>query len=206
MTDDRHYFQPQIPHLAIRGLDVKGALEAKLAAETQLGITLADLTDPEYFFLRGGRLMRGAITVPAVAAQQGFASFVNGSGGSTICIVDAITIQNTGAAIAVFVAGLGSAVAAITINVLPAIADDRQLTAASVVAIQGGQNAAPVLPPISDNLSGQINTRVEIPGPWMITGNQLLNVICTTVNTPFTVTYRWRERPIGKSEQSKPFP
>lgn len=161
------------------------------------------MTAPEYVVPGLGRLMSGRVTQPAVAAQQGFAHLAENSlGAQVLAVVESITIINLAAAVNSFTVGIAPVQGAYGTAGTVAYRDGRSPVAAvSTFNPLAGTSAAPA------GVGGEghavaAGLSLTIQGPWVLTSgqNQTLEILANSVNAAFTCSFRWRERPILKSE------
>lgn len=191
---------PGLANAIIRALAIQGDYPAEIEPKYSMGIQVEDLTNPEYWFLRGGKRYASCRVAAAVAGQQSFIQLNGGITGDSVMIVERIAITNDAVANVPYTLGLGTAVAAGAQNNLMCQADDRHRQIGYATFISGA-SAAPVLPAPNPLYVRVPNSGfLVIEGPWIITGNLSLNVICNTVNTVCAVNFWWRERKLLKSE------
>ena len=195
--------QPELSEQTMRALELKADLPQYVEAKYQLGVTVQDWTLPEYWWLRRGRTYRsGGVTGP-VAAQLSYQTLNLVSGplpGTQMAIVDSVLISNTTAAAGQYQAYLATpAVLGGLINAQQA--DDRQVGPPAFEVRGNSAVAAPV------SLASQVNVFIpagstfKLDGPWILTGNAMLVVLCLTVNTSVAVTIQWKERAMLTSER-----
>jgi hypothetical protein len=193
----------------MRAFALKGDLPDVLDAQTQVGITLADLTLPEYFYGVRGKHVRYTVTQPALAANISGAWLGLATGFDQILCVDELRIW-TGTAQDVLIALQTLAFTAGNQSNNGMVVDDRYSVGAFAGAggfgsatVFAGNRAGPVVIGGCERVRCQLNTMLILKGPYIITGgggNPGLAVQGTTVNTDLTVTYVVRERTGIKTE------
>jgi hypothetical protein len=192
--------QPDLGEQLFRSLDLKGDLPQQLDPTFASSLTVEDLTRPEFWWLRRGRLFSSGAFIAAVAGQQSFASLapINTPG---LAIVERVYVGSNGGP-AVSLCGLGPAVAAGTVQQVN-VNDDRNGLVAqpSLLALTTGTSAAPTPPNNGISFVTPSAATVVLEGPWILTGNQNLVVLHITPNIPLTVGFKWRERAIQNNER-----
>lgn len=196
--------QPEYSEQAQRALDLKADLPLRFVdSGLSLSVQVDDFTRPEFAWLRRLRTWRNGGTVGPVAAQFSYATLNLTAGvaaGTQLCVVDSVMISNQAAVALQYVIYLATpAVLGALINPQPA--DDR-LTGRPVFECRGNSAAAA---PVS--LYSQVTFNIQagdvqiIPGPWVLTGNAMLVVQNTTLNSALQVGFFWRERLMMSSEK-----
>lgn len=164
---------------------------------------LLDMAAPEYVVPGLGRLLSGRVTATAVGAQQGFAHLVENSlGAQVLAVVESITIINLAAATNSFTVGIAPVQGVYGTTGVVAARDGRMpITTVSTFLPTAGTAGAPA------GVNGEghavaAGLSLTIPGPWVLASgqNQTLEVLSNSVNAAFTTSFRWRERPILRSE------
>jgi len=163
---------------------------------------------PEWEYLFGGRLMRGASTVAAVAAQKGASALQNGGNTRVLGVVQEITICTSGTA-AFNIAVTGASLAT---GDTSRYMDGRSLDYVTTAAARGSlrvshaTTAGSFITAAKTFWSGQIASNVPfvVPGPivlWSDTATSTgVTVECSSTNQTFFVNWKWRERSIDPGE------
>jgi hypothetical protein len=210
--------QPDLSERLMRALGLKGTLPQFLDRKFSPGVTVEDLTKPEYSWLRRETLWEAGQAVPAVAADFGVGTVGPKSGmagRTTIFVVEQVTLSNTAATATslrfglISTANIGSA--APTGSGAPR--DDRYAGAAvnqSVAGVgSGSNNASPTtFTSTSFVLLAAGQTLGPFPGPWVLTNGVgptaasqvLFGVWGTEINKAFSFHVVWRERLMLSSE------
>lgn len=199
----------------MRALALKGELPSYTGGEFDPSITVLDLTDPEYAWLRRVTRLSQGIGLPAVAAQFSQAAFAPvATAARVLAVVEAIIITNpNGAGMGVQfdsqpVATIGAAAAvpksslddrAIPFNQLQPTPAFGWVGATAAASITGLGSIVVALPAFSSLL---------IPLNWVFTNRVVLStpapshliVSSRVVNLELHVAAIWRERPLLASE------
>lgn len=207
--------QAELAELLMRSLGLKGALPQFLDGRFSPEVLVADLTAPEYKYLRRETSWTAGQSVAAVAANFSIAAIGprNPQLSRFVAVVERIIVSNNSAAALNFRYGLVStAQASVAVATNGAPRDDRFAATGlnqSVMATgQANQVGNPVTftatPVISLPAGGSIV--VETPfvltgGPGPTAGDQVLCAVWNAiVNQPLEVTFDWRERVPVQSE------
>jgi hypothetical protein len=188
---------PDYPDVMMRALRLKGQLPELVDPAMQIGFTLDDFTQTEFWWLRRGLRWVSGGTAAAVAGQQGFLTL--GLGPGLIGIVDAIVV---GAAVntrfGVVPAGGGLSGGA---NV-GVFAQDSRMSSGTVTStvVQIGANAA-AIPGGAFLFNCPANQSVIIPVKSVLVGNAaLLAIQSGTANQAVDFAIAWHERPVFQEE------
>jgi hypothetical protein len=196
--------QPEIAEAAQRALSMKGQLPTETDQRYGLGVTVADLTDPEYWWLRRGTRWGVGVNTGAVAAQFSIACLQTQSVApqAALVILDEVIICNAGVA-GTFSFGVQWTGPGFALTSTPNVADGRQLQAAFTPYAQagGGTNAVSQIQASQPAVQLAANSFISVKGPFIlggkdngITGTDRFIVQNNTVNNNMLVTFLWRER------------
>jgi hypothetical protein len=208
--------QPDLAEQYMRALALKGELPSYTGGEFDPSITVADLTDPEYLWLRRVARLSQGVTIAAVAAQFSQAGFTAIAGANRVlAVIESLIITNSTAGGLTFmvdsqpVATLAAAAAntpksalddrAIPFNALQPTPNFGWVTATAAAEITGLGRIIVAIPS---------NTTIILPLNWVFTARTVLNtpapssllVQCGTVNNAFHAAVVWRERALLASE------
>lgn len=169
----------------------------------QLGVTVDDFTQPEFWYLRKGEL--GSLFVPAsaVAAQVCYAQLQPAAG--KLVVVTAFTVVNYGVLFTVcnygFAIGEGGGTVA---SGLPR--DDRNLPGQLGSTVRYGATAAPIIPNGGQVLVG-VNQSIRTECEFVMTSPTKLaspfnvfKVLGSQLNQRLDITIEWRERALLPTE------
>lgn len=209
--------QPDLAEQYMRALALKGQLPAYTGAQFEPSITVLDLRDPEYLWLRRTTRLSQGIVLAAVAAQFSQAAFLPIAGAArAIAVVEQLILTNsTATATTVFVdsqpvSGLTAAPGvpksalddrALPFNQLQPTPSFGWLSATAAAAIVGTGAMLIGLP---------AGSSVILQGGWVFTARvpntipapSALLVSCGTVNQSIHAAAIWRERAMAASEGS----
>lgn len=203
---------PDYGEQLMRALGLKGDIPSYIAPELIATLQVDDLSRGEYAWLRRTARFQVGGTVVAVAGQFGIWTFFgqNNANRNLMGIVDSLSIGNPGAAaITVSFAGVTfTGVGGVTPNRFGQNLDDRQfLNVQSAFAGGVGANAVNPTPAQACLYVVPAGGSLDIPQlPVILTNvpfttfNPSLLVVCSAVNTAFTVAMSWRERQVLDSE------
>ena len=193
----------------MRAFAVKGKLPDTFSLDTQCGVTIADLTLPEYFWGMRGRHVRYTIAQPALAANISACVLGYNDPFQTIACVDEIRIWSGTAQLVRVGLGVVPFTAGQQQN-NGMVVDDRYSVGAFAGAggfgsgiVLGGSRAGPVVFAGDEQIRVQLNTMLILKGPYILTGPGTgpgLYVQGTTVNADLNVTFVVRERVGIKTE------
>lgn len=219
MPQEMTIMVPEFAEVIMRALALKGDLPRELLAEFQLGLQVADFSDPsEWSWLRRTILYDGGCTVAAVAAQFGIAVFATRVGLSSnqrqvLAVLDQVILTNTAAAAMTFEYGVTLSGTGIADPNRQAYAKDDRGTSptfatnTSAFAVGSGSNAAPPLGSSHAIVSLAPGASISLKGPWMLTNRDTgafrsaFLVQAGTVNQAFVAAFTWRERVLNDSER-----
>lgn len=206
--------QPDIAGRLSRALALKGELPQFTEQDYNLGITVEDLTRPEFNWLRREARYFGGTQVGAVAAQFSqitFSTLVAGTRG--LAVVEKIVLSNITGAANGFIVGMsltGGSVIAPTLNAAPG--DDRVGIAPGgfgpgMFGVGFGTSAGtPIAAPTFTTIQLPANESFVLEGPWVLTGapigiaRSILVVTSTQVNVAIAASFYWRERSLLATE------
>jgi hypothetical protein len=186
----------------VRALGIRGDYPMAVQPALGVGCQLLDLEGPEYWYLRGGRRFHQGINLGATAAQFAFVELVPVFGGK-IFVIEELLISGAAGTFAGI--AFGSAVAAGTLR-QGHPSDDRSpvpvvpTSVGSGLAFNFGFNATPVVPAANAQIA--LNPTYQRFGPFILSGNANLTIICSNVNTALQVYAHWRERNALPSERA----
>lgn len=196
--------QANVPEGLMRALAMQGALPDIIDPMIQLGITLADLRDFEYRWLRRTQTFEMFATVTLVAAQRPMGMLKRLTLGSRdmIAVVESITIRNTEAATQAYVVSPGGPGTVLGGATFPAAnVDDRQQAVQQAFGLDFGTTAAGVGSFVGINVGVGAGLSVTVQGPWLLSGLGFLLVYGITVNTGASFSMRWYERQALQTER-----
>jgi len=189
-----------------RAFNVQGAMPQDIALETQLGVTIADLRDPEYVFLRRtARFEAGNNLTAGGAGVSSIHEFENPVGSNVMAVVDITLQQNGAAASQIIISNPNSAAAGL------AVSGNRTINLDTRQPINGGTlSPFPVCIIRTGNivlaaLSGPIY-QLGVPAIIPVTGFVVmpgwwLRVQPFNANQGVAVGWRWSERALTPQEQ-----
>lgn len=194
--------QPEQAERFARTFGIKGDLPNVCDPLLQLGITLDDLTQPEYWWLRRGRRFDSFSSNVATALNFGKVFLGSPQATDAFAVVERVTIINQLATQAAFRIGMVFAVAS--------AANANQKPRDSRIGINGRAvfvcNAAlGVGNDLTNNAAIVVNvpptSTLFVDGPWIISGQnnggtQLSSLMVETdaINQPIAASFTWRER------------
>jgi hypothetical protein len=208
--------QPDIAEQYMRALALKGQLPSYTGGEFEPSITVLDLTQPEFLWLRRIVRVQQSVSLTATAAQFSQIALAPIAGAARVmAVVEKLIITNTTAgALHYFVDFLPNSLVAAAPNVPKSAMDDRAIpfnaplqtqvslgivnaTAAAAIIGSGGilvataANTTVVLDLNAIFTARLVNTT---PSP------SLLMVQGTALNLPLQVSFIWRERTLLATE------
>lgn len=196
--------QQDIVTLVSSALQMQSRVPGRLFPLFQLQIVADDLTGPEFYKLRQGRLFAVGLSVAAVAAQLPFA-FLQGADG-LLSTVTRIEIFNRNAALQSIAIGYQAAApAAGGAGTRGQNRDSRSGFGSgrwTNTLLNGGNNAAPTVPSTYVRALIAPNSLWVCEQPWVLTGaaSFLTLVNDLTVNQTLDVQIYWRERVLLDTE------
>ena len=210
--------QPALSQVITRALATKGEQPQYLDPRYQAGVSMLDLSDFEYRWLRRAITFHAWASQAAVAAQvqaiqMGAGTIAGGVSRQNLVVIESITILNENATTQRFHYGLSSNInGATTGPFFGMAADDRGTDGTGAVQSQAflaTQSAAGG--PFTANRAGIVSIlpgdSKEIRGPWVLTGKPAGTVtesFCIAggqSNIIVTAGIRWWERELLASEQ-----
>lgn len=185
--------------LLTKSLGLQKRAPGVLDPRVQVGLTLDDLTAPEYLFLRGMRSFQGRASRAATAGNLNYTTLQGAA--NLLAVVDEITIVNTNAALAGYKVGLSVANANMT-NGAIAVRDGRLVGVSSACSLYSGTAVGPTSP---EGLYVQVDPgqMLTIRVPYVLAKNvgTALQVVSTIANQTTDIAFRWRERALLPSEE-----
>jgi hypothetical protein len=222
MADLAHLLlgQPALAEQYMRALALKGELPSYSAAEFEPSITVLDLRDTEYLWLRRTSRLSQGIVLPAVAAQFSQAVFAPVAiGQQKLAVIETLILTNSGGAgttIIVDSQPLGAAPLSAGLN--KSALDDRAIPSIGAGQLQPrpsygwvDQTAAAAITGLGAMVIGvPATSSVQLPLGWVFTGKQVIStpapsyllVQCGTVNVAIHAAVVWRERDLLAAEQT----
>lgn len=194
--------QPDLPEVVFRALGLKGSLPLELDRQFQLGITVEELTKPEFAWLKREQLGTGGGTVAAGGAGQfGFGS-LRGSN-DRLVVNDRIIIANSTAATVLYALGMQTTFPS-GAGSIPGVPRDGRSGVGSTTlggAVRMGTDPAPVAPGLVTYVSVPAGGSFCWDVPFILAGSgHFFSVICQTANVRVDVAFYWRERVQQSSE------
>jgi hypothetical protein len=207
--------QPGIAERLIRALGLKGRSPQYIEPDFGSSISVEDLTQPEFAWLRRARRMQLNIGLNAVAAQFSFGLFgpPSASFGSrpAIAITEAIIVTNGAAGTSLINVGMSSQQGFAIVAGQSGPVDDRTLLAGGVApfsnfGFQPFNNATP--PAINGQIQFIVGAGASfiLPVNYVLTGFPhtatpiALQIACNGVNLPLTASIVYRERELLVTE------
>lgn len=207
--------QPELAETLMRGLALKGTLPQYLSPELEPSVTIADLTQPEYLYLRRILRLSQNIFLPAVAAQFSQAAFAPTAGAArSLAVVEQLILTNfTAGAVAFQVDFQPNIVVGAAAGVPKSGLDDRsipfnQLQPTPSFGWVGATAAASIVGTGALTIAVPANTTVFFPVNAVFTARAVLStpapslllVALSAVNTACNIGAIWRERPLLATE------
>lgn len=195
--------QPEVAERARRALSIKGEMPERLEEQLSGSVTMEDLTQPEYWWLRRTMSYWRGVTVAAGGAGNfNVFSLAQSPSASVLAIVDQIVIYNSTAAIQLYRFGLSTNNAVGTSTSIDGgPLDARQqgdpLIVTGAFQIFHGVNLTAFFPLTNDgvvDVQVAANSQLFIPGAWLLTSAMNLFVSGGNANVAGGVSFRWRER------------
>lgn len=187
-----------------RALQLQRNPPGVLDPRVQAGLTIDDLTRPEFQWLRRTNLYEAAGGRLAVVAQRAYMQLVPAPG--MLTVVSEVKIYNANAFTQILNVGMALGNAPLS-GIPTSILDDRIPAFQSAAAVSSGSTAAPIAP------TGQLvvlvtQQSITIPCNYVLTGNKgpaappfrCVSVVDTAVNTQINVGFTWSERFLLPSE------
>lgn len=207
MTEKLFIRNAELGERLYRALDVLPFLPGEIEQKIQLGVTLEDLTAPEYWFLRRGSLLCASAIIPAPGAGNFAGMQLNGPAvaGGSLAVIEQVVIINSNAATATFQCGFGIAGGG-AVDITPNKRDDRLLspfTPGAVCAFRPQTFAAAVAPSLggSPYTTAAAGAQVTQDGPWVTVGNEPFVVRTGNANQSMYCSIFWRERAVQPQER-----
>lgn len=193
--------QPDYATTVAKAMGLQRTAPAYLDPRVQVGVQLEDYAQPEFWWLRRGGLGMVGADLGAVAGQVPFLAVSAPAG--TIVILEKIQITNPNAGANKYLIGMQAALPAAGSSIRGTFRDDRNgLNATAKALITQGTNAAPTSPTFPMTIYTQpVSGPVEVPGPWIVTGDAFFTIVGFTVAQVFNVQLTWRERDLLPTEQ-----
>lgn len=185
-----------------KALGLQGSLIGELDPAMQVGLTVLDLTSPEYLWLRRTQRYAAGFQLAAVAAQYAISELVNDVGTGIIAVVKP-TIQNTNAAATLFSVYVQPGGAAVPAHIRRINLDSRQAfpggNAPAVCQVTAGNAAAPA--PAANSASWWVpaNTPQELPPIILVPGQKII-IQTSAVNLGSNIAWVWTERQMQPAE------
>lgn len=210
--------QPDLAEGYMRALALKGNLPSYTGADFEPSITVLDLRDAEYLWLRRTVRCSQGIVLPAVAAQFSQAVFAPVAiGQKNMAVVESLILTNSGGAgTTIIVDSQPLAAAPVAANVPKSALDDRAIPSIGAGQLQPTPSYGWVDRTAAGAISGlgamvmalPATSTLVLPLGWVFTGKQVIStpapsyliVQCGTVNVSIHAAAVWRERPLLASE------
>jgi hypothetical protein len=198
----------------MRSLGLKGDLPRSVQSDYGLGIQLADLSAPEFQYLKRAVLWESGATQAAVAGELGMivlASRLLATSRTVMAVIEKINISNIGAAAATFAVGVdwNALTTFASINRSSYPRDDRAaLVSTSAFATGSDSDPASIMGSSHFSVTLAINQVYDLEGPWVITNKpnaaglfSFFGIQCSSpVNNAFRAAIMWRERELHDTE------
>lgn len=208
--------QPELSESLMRGLALKGQLPQYLGSELEPSVTVADLTDPEFLYLRRTTRFWVNASLNAVAAQFSQAAFAPiATAPRTLALVESIIIANsTGGAIAVLVDCIPSTLIGFAAGTPKSSLDDRAIpfgqlqptpsfgvvNATAAAGLLAGSNAPVIAVPANTTFVLPINAVFTARSVIATPAPSYLIAQVSNVNIATNIGFIWRERPLLATE------
>jgi len=188
-----------------RAFNVQGAMPQDIELATQLGVTIADLRDPEYVYLRRtARFENGNNLAAGGAGVSSIHEFENPAGSNVLAVVDVSLQQNGAAASQIIISNPNSAAAGLAVSGNRTInLDTRQpyntgtLTPFPVCIVRTGNIVLAALNGPIYQLG--VPSIIEVRG-IVVTPGFFLRVQPFNANQGVAVGWRWSERALTPQE------
>jgi hypothetical protein len=192
--------------LVNRALQLQRNPPGRLDPTVQLGLTLDDLNEEEFAYLRRKYLFEASGQRALTAGQRAYIQLEPGRG--TLTVVTSMQIFNNNAAVQALQVGMAIANGALT-AVPTSIRDDRISTFTSQAAVSTGSNAAPIAP-TGMTVTLLQNTGIIIPCCYVFTGGKgpaaapfrCLSIVDTANANGITAAFTWTERTLLQTENT----
>lgn len=200
--------QPDIGQRVYGGLAVAQTWEGELENKARLSVLAEDLTQPEFWFLRGGRSLAVGAPITAVAAQFSTLQLVPDATTQSLIIVDSVIITNTQAAVSAYAFGFGIPTAGLPV-IQPVAMDDGNpavIFPGSISAAEVRAGTAAVAPSVGNCPIVHLPANsglIQFNGPWIIRRHTAFIVRSVAANILCTIALKWRERVLLDTERAR---